>query len=261
MARRLNEIGMAWRNYLYANDAGIHNDAKNFMIRLDLIGSSHDQILETMLEDAPDMELVKACKEEIKFQREQLEEMIGEFVDYCKDNCSVDIILKDTCRTDAADDILNDICTKGTNGYFYVIAEEWKEWDKNIQEIYESLSEKSNSDISDIHDDLFESFMQLIYVKFYGGTKDFGQSRGKEQIMKMVVSDKVVSLTECPIGLFLVVDSEELCVKTEYGNNNGGIDCYIVSSGEFLSCDGKTGNFSGCETILVKPVNIEFSKM
>ena len=78
--------------------------------------------------------------------------------------------------------------------------------------------------------------------------------------MKIVISDKEVSLIECPIGLFLVVDSEELCVKTEYGNNNGGVDCYIVSSGEFLSCDGKTRNFAGCKTILVRPVTIEGSE-
>jgi DnaJ-class molecular chaperone len=41
------------------------------------------------------------------------------------------------------------------------------------------------------------------------------------------------TLEECPIGLF---ESEggELCLKTEYGNNEGRIDAYIVSSGEFF---------------------------
>ena len=41
------------------------------------------------------------------------------------------------------------------------------------------------------------------------------------------------TLAECPIGLFLA-DSGELCLKTEYGNNEGRIDAYIVSSGEFF---------------------------
>ena len=41
-----------------------------------------------------------------------------------------------------------------------------------------------------------------------------------------------VSLARCPIGLFLY--SGELCLKTEYGNNEGRIDAYIVSSGEFF---------------------------
>lgn len=43
----------------------------------------------------------------------------------------------------------------------------------------------------------------------------------------------VTTLAKCPIGLF---ESEggELCLKTEYGNNEGRIDAYIVSSGEFF---------------------------
>lgn len=42
----------------------------------------------------------------------------------------------------------------------------------------------------------------------------------------------LVTLAACPIGLFMCGD--ELCLKTEYGNNEGRIDAYIVSSGEFF---------------------------
>lgn len=42
-----------------------------------------------------------------------------------------------------------------------------------------------------------------------------------------------VALAECPIGLF-VASSGELCLKTEYGSNEGRIDAYIVSSGEMF---------------------------
>lgn len=42
-----------------------------------------------------------------------------------------------------------------------------------------------------------------------------------------------VTLADCPIGLFLA-DSGELCLKTEYGSNDGRIDAYIVSSGEMF---------------------------
>jgi hypothetical protein len=42
-----------------------------------------------------------------------------------------------------------------------------------------------------------------------------------------------VTLAECPIGLFMS-ESGELCLKTEYGDNAGRIDAYIVSSGEFF---------------------------
>jgi hypothetical protein len=39
-----------------------------------------------------------------------------------------------------------------------------------------------------------------------------------------------VTLEDCPIGLF--VKDNEICLKTEYSDNEGRIDAYIVSSGE-----------------------------
>jgi hypothetical protein len=42
----------------------------------------------------------------------------------------------------------------------------------------------------------------------------------------------VLPLSRCPIGLFVFGD--ELCLKTEYGTNDGRIDAYIVSTGEFF---------------------------
>lgn len=45
-------------------------------------------------------------------------------------------------------------------------------------------------------------------------------------------SDETVSLASAPIGLFYY--RETLALKTEYGDNNGRIDAYIVDSGEFF---------------------------
>ncbi|MGL4638729.1 MAG: hypothetical protein ACRCVX_03210, partial [Shewanella sp.] len=39
-------------------------------------------------------------------------------------------------------------------------------------------------------------------------------------------------LSDCPVGLFFF--GETLCLKTEYGNNEGRIDAFIVDSGEFF---------------------------
>ena len=44
---------------------------------------------------------------------------------------------------------------------------------------------------------------------------------------------KPVTLAACPIGLFYT-ESGDLCLKTEYGNNEGRIDAYIVDTGEFF---------------------------
>jgi hypothetical protein len=41
------------------------------------------------------------------------------------------------------------------------------------------------------------------------------------------------TLADCPVGLF-VSASGTLCLKTEYGNNEGRIDAFIVSTGEFF---------------------------
>jgi hypothetical protein len=41
------------------------------------------------------------------------------------------------------------------------------------------------------------------------------------------------TLADCPVGLFLNRYGC-LCLKTEYGDNKGRIDAYIVASGEFF---------------------------
>ena len=53
------------------------------------------------------------------------------------------------------------------------------------------------------------------------------------KIELIVSGGPTVSLASCPIGLFLS-EGGELCLKTEYGGNDGRIDAYIVSSGEFF---------------------------
>lgn len=45
-----------------------------------------------------------------------------------------------------------------------------------------------------------------------------------------------VRLADAPVGLFLS-DNGELCLKTEYGSPDSGIEAYIVSTGEAF-CGG-----------------------
>lgn len=60
---------------------------------------------------------------------------------------------------------------------------------------------------------------------------------------------KLVTLRECPIGLFMHDDT--LCVKTEYGNES-----YIIWSGEYFVGGAKTKEEIG--DILVLPIKDEF---
>lgn len=67
-----------------------------------------------------------------------------------------------------------------------------------------------------------------------------------------------VTLAECPIGLFLA--GGELCLKTEYGTNEGRIDAYIVSSGEFF-WGGQPQTIANQRVQLVEPVeNVTLKK-
>ncbi len=59
-------------------------------------------------------------------------------------------------------------------------------------------------------------------------------------------------LKNCPVGLFWC--GGELCLKTEYGTNEGRIDAYIVSSGEFFS-GAPPQNIANQREQMVVPIN------
>ncbi|ACK82503.1 hypothetical protein [Methylorubrum extorquens] len=64
-----------------------------------------------------------------------------------------------------------------------------------------------------------------------------------------------VTLADCPIGLFLA-SSGALCLKTEYRNNEGRIDAYIVESGEFF-WGGSPHSIPSQRRQMVTPVPLE----
>ena len=77
--------------------------------------------------------------------------------------------------------------------------------------------------------------------------------------MKIMIRERQTTLLDCPLGLFYITyDSgeEQLCMKTGYGNNGGGVEAYIVESGEKLSFNGLTYTHTGCLKIKVIPIKI-----
>jgi hypothetical protein len=64
------------------------------------------------------------------------------------------------------------------------------------------------------------------------------------------------TLARCPIGLFLCGKDRQLCLKTEYGNNEGRIDAYIVSSGEFFWGDAPQ-TIASQRAQRVRPVRVQ----
>lgn len=152
--RILTDFGKAWRDYLYANSDSLCSDADDFILRVQLISDSHDQILETMLEDTPNMDLVKECKDEIAFQIDHLKEMIGEFVDTAD--------LPDDCNL-SMDEIISDLVFEGTKYYLYEIAAEWKQFGERAHKIFENLNDSYGYGIGYIGNDL----CRLIYDEIY----------------------------------------------------------------------------------------------
>jgi hypothetical protein len=74
-----------------------------------------------------------------------------------------------------------------------------------------------------------------------------------ESVARLIPWKRRVKLKDCPIGLFL--HGETLCLKTEYGNNEGQIDAYIVSSGEFYWGDAPQ-TIASQRAGLVRPVTV-----
>lgn len=64
---------------------------------------------------------------------------------------------------------------------------------------------------------------------------------------------KKVTLAECPVGLFEFEGT--LCFKSQYGDNNGGIDAYVVESGEFFA--GGVSDKIDRRRVMVKPVKFK----
>ena len=76
--------------------------------------------------------------------------------------------------------------------------------------------------------------------------------------VKLIDGD-ITNLADCPIGLFYLESEEEkiICMKTEYFTNHGGVEAFIVESGERLSCNGMTETNEGCKKIKVNPISFE----
>ena len=50
--------------------------------------------------------------------------------------------------------------------------------------------------------------------------------------MRVAITEETMTVKDAPVGLLIVEDSGEVIMKTEYANNDGVCECYIVSSGE-----------------------------
>lgn len=72
---------------------------------------------------------------------------------------------------------------------------------------------------------------------------------GKQIVL--VPDGEPVTLAEADVGLFLCGDT--LALKTEYGNNEGRIHAYIVSSGEAFWGDAPQ-TIASQRTTLVQPL-------
>jgi len=72
-----------------------------------------------------------------------------------------------------------------------------------------------------------------------------------------VSAGELMALAECPPGLFWAGDT--LGMKSEYGDNSGRIDAFIVESGEFLwGPDPQT--IARQRAMLVRPITYDCAR-
>ncbi len=71
----------------------------------------------------------------------------------------------------------------------------------------------------------------------------------------LLAAGEPVTLADCPIGLFFC--DGILALKTEYGDNEGRIDAYIVESGEYF-CGGEISSAEQ-RRVIVQPVQVILS--
>lgn len=142
--RILTDVGISWRNYLFANHDGKYNDIPNIEARMRLIDDAKDEILEEMLKPEPSMAIVNACKKEIDFQKENLKDMVQEFYEYAK---NPDLFVED---------ILDEMGSKGTACEFYRILSEYRELSKKADEIFDKyknmIMDIDFADLSEMRD-------------------------------------------------------------------------------------------------------------
>jgi len=157
---RLYEFGAAWRDYLYANHEGKHNDIEGFLIIIELIHEIQEGILEIMLRDEQDMELVKLNIKDIMFYKEHIKYLVNEFADYYTEKCNI------PARQDPkaiADDILNDLGLATTDSYLYKIAKDWKEWGAKAKRVCNKLNDSYGNGLYYLHNDLCRLIMEEVY--------------------------------------------------------------------------------------------------
>ena len=150
---QLNESGFAWRNYLFANHDSYEKDIGDFKIRVELIGDSKEQWMEELLKQEPNEELIKECKEDITFQKEQLTPMLQEFVEYCIDR---------NIETETVEEMLENICQHDYNNEMYRIIEEWEDIGKAADDMWDILDDRYGRGLNYMRDDLCELFMDTV---------------------------------------------------------------------------------------------------
>lgn len=116
---RLTTLTKLCRNYLFSNPEAIDRQyVSDIKTRLQIITDSREQLLDALLkEDSEDVNLVKDCKDEIKYQLKMLDDFIEEFTEYCIGN-GLDIEKKDVS------DSLN--LHMGIESDLYIICSEWE---------------------------------------------------------------------------------------------------------------------------------------
>lgn len=137
--RRLTPLTLVWRDFLYVNPDGYHNDSEELLSRVSLIQDERERIMDQMLRDKPDMNEIQMSKEEITFQIKNLEDMVKEFIQYSERYQFYET------PEELQDMILEDLLKEGMESEFYIVVSDWKEYAANADQIMKEFKDSFHS--------------------------------------------------------------------------------------------------------------------
>lgn len=155
--KKLSEVGIDWRDYLYANAKGKFNDAAKFIRDVKIMDCCKNRIIEELLGVEPESKIMKQCISDIASKKAEIRKTMLEFLEFSEKRAEEFDFYVDV------EDLLFDISVQGTQSYFYVVAEEWKEWEERLNSIKKHLKEEGYQDVTPVENLLCSEIMNAVY--------------------------------------------------------------------------------------------------
>ena len=168
---RLDKLGVAWRDYLYANSRGRHNDVEGFLDRMSAVQEAKEHLLEAMYAVKHDIAAVQACRKAVEAQLGEMGGIVQEFVEYLLEKHGP----VGQSRASLVCAIMDDL---RHGGRLYRIASEWQTQGDELKQIWGRFC-KGEHGLEELHDIFGKVFLDETAT--YKKQQQRGQGIGRAQ--------------------------------------------------------------------------------